>query len=67
MSSSRKNDPAAARQWECGWDEHERMQLQRLAALSLAEKLAWLEDAHRLVIQLGALPLSRTENPPLQK
>ena len=33
-------------------DGHDLRQLQRLAALSLAEKLEWLEDAHRLVRHL---------------
>jgi hypothetical protein len=42
------------KQWERGWDEHERMQLHRLARLSLPEKLLWLEQAQRLVIQLQA-------------
>ncbi len=35
--------------WERGWDGHERAQIRRLARLSFAEKLAWLEEAHRLV------------------
>jgi hypothetical protein len=39
-------------QWERGWDEHESLQLRRLASLSLADKLLWLEQAHRVVIQL---------------
>jgi len=34
------------------WDQHELDQLRRLAKLSMAEKLAWLEEAHRLVLQL---------------
>jgi hypothetical protein len=38
--------------WERGWDGHERQQRERLANLSLPEKLAWLEEAHRLVRQL---------------
>ena len=37
------------RVWESGWDGHQRAQLQRLAALPLAEKLRWLEEAHTLV------------------
>jgi hypothetical protein len=41
-------------QWERGWDEHERMQLHRLARLALPEKLLWLEQAHRLAIHLQA-------------
>jgi hypothetical protein len=35
------------------WEAHEREQARRLASLSLAEKLAWLEDAHRVVLHLG--------------
>lgn len=35
--------------WESGWEDHEFQQLQRLAKLSFPEKLAWLEEAHRLV------------------
>jgi hypothetical protein len=38
--------------WEAGWDEHRQRQLERLAKLSLAEKLEWLEQAHRVVMQL---------------
>jgi len=38
--------------WESGWEDHERQQLRRLAKLSLAEKLVWLEEAHRLVRNL---------------
>ena len=35
--------------WERGWQEHEVHQRERLAKLSLPEKLLWLEQAHRLV------------------
>ncbi|HBL18893.1 MAG TPA: hypothetical protein DD417_19565 [Elusimicrobia bacterium] len=34
--------------WERGWDGHEIAQRRRLARLTLAEKLAWLEEAQRL-------------------
>jgi len=37
------------RVWESGWDGHDGAQKRRLARLPLAEKLRWLEDAHRLV------------------
>ena len=40
--------------WEEGWSGHERAQLHRLAKLSLAEKLRWLEEAHDLVRHLSA-------------
>jgi hypothetical protein len=49
-----KHPPANEHVWERGWDEHEQQQLRRLAALTLREKLAWLEEAHRLVRQLAA-------------
>jgi hypothetical protein len=39
--------------WERGWEAHEKEQLRRLAELSLAEKLKWLEDAQRLVQHLS--------------
>ena len=42
-------------QWESGWREHEQLQLQRLAGLSLADKLAWLEEAHRIVLHLESV------------
>ena len=47
-----KSDSAQIHQWEEGWKEHEQMQLQRLAALPFDKKLAWLEEAHRVVRQL---------------
>lgn len=37
------------RHWERGWAGHELAQMRRLARLPLSEKLAWLEEAHRLV------------------
>ena len=40
------------RRWTRGWDDHQQAQLQRLARLSLAEKLAWLEEAHAIVRHL---------------
>jgi hypothetical protein len=35
-----------------GWPDHERAQLLRLARLSLAEKLAWLDEADATVRHL---------------
>jgi hypothetical protein len=35
--------------WDRGWDEHRRWQLRRWAALSFAEKLAWLDDMQSFV------------------
>jgi hypothetical protein len=40
--------------WEQGWDGHRLEQALRLARLSLPEKLAWQEEAYRLVRQLAA-------------
>jgi hypothetical protein len=40
------------RVWEDGWEGHEQRQRERLARLPLTEKLAWLEETHRLVLQL---------------
>jgi len=42
------------RRWECGWDEHESLQRQRLSCLSLSEKLMWLEKAQRMAVHLQA-------------
>jgi hypothetical protein len=36
-----------------GWDAHERAQRQRLAKVPLAEKITWLEEAHRMVLTLA--------------
>jgi hypothetical protein len=41
-------DPQAERVWEEGWEGHERLQRQRMARLTLAQKLEWLEEAQRL-------------------
>ena len=39
---------AGDRLWDRGWDEHKIRQLRRLAKLSFAEKLEWLEEAQEL-------------------
>jgi hypothetical protein len=56
MSNDDKNERAEGENhlWEPGWEGHRRQQLKRFAALPLAEKLAWLEEAHRLVQHLKA-------------
>jgi hypothetical protein len=43
------NDPIAECCWEQGWEGHERAQRRRMASLSLAEKLDWLEAAQKMV------------------
>jgi hypothetical protein len=63
MNPSSKSSSVHDYQWECGWNQHEQMQLQRLARLPLAQKLAWLEEAHHLAIRLGALPAPPMEDP----
>jgi hypothetical protein len=45
-------DPRDEREWERGWEGHERAQRRRMARLTLAEKLEWLESAQRLVMHL---------------
>jgi hypothetical protein len=56
--------------WPRGWDGHERAQLRRWAKLPLAEKLAWLEEAEELVLNLqrarqaGNVPTPPSPEPP---
>ncbi|MEO5617586.1 MAG: hypothetical protein ABIS67_07420 [Candidatus Eisenbacteria bacterium] len=47
-------DPRGERLWEVGWQGHTTAQQRRLAALSLAEKLRWLEEAQQVVMHLNA-------------
>jgi hypothetical protein len=56
---SRVSDPRDERIWERGWDGHRDAQARRMAALSLAEKLDWLEEAHALVMNLRRASLVR--------
>ena len=37
-----------ARGWDCGWEEHKKRQLLRLASLPFEKKLEWLEEAQQL-------------------
>lgn len=41
--------------WESGWESHRSAQAARLARLPFSDKLEWLEQAHRLVLQLARL------------
>lgn len=43
--------------WDVGFDGHRRAQQLRLARMSFAEKLDWLEDAHELVKHLSRGPV----------
>ncbi len=63
MKGSSKADATDVGQWEKGWEEHAQLQLQRLAALPFADKLAWLEQAHRLVTNIGIARLSSAQDP----
>ncbi len=45
-------DQLDGQEWERGWDGHARAQQRRLARLSFAEKLAWLEEAHQLALRM---------------
>ena len=40
------------RVWERGFEDHELQQMRRLAKLPFAEKLKWLEEAHRMVLHM---------------
>ena len=42
------------RLWESGFEGHRRAQMLRLARLPLAEKLRWMEEAHRLIRRIQA-------------
>ena len=54
-------DPERA--WESGWEQHERAQRRRIAALPLTEKLAWLEESHAVVIHIERSRSSRGTPP----
>jgi hypothetical protein len=46
------DDPRDERMWERGWEGHELAQRRRMARLTLAEKLEWLESAQRMILHL---------------
>jgi hypothetical protein len=64
MSEERLPDEAGEHVWEHGWEDHRRQQQARLARLSPAEKLQWLEEAHRLVLNLQAAKKAAATPPP---
>jgi hypothetical protein len=49
-----KQQPSSQHVWERGWDEHERLQQERLDKLTLEQKIEWLEEAHRIVRHMNA-------------
>jgi hypothetical protein len=61
---SNKGPVYGDREWECGWEEHQKMQLRRLSLLPLADKLAWLEEAHRIVRHLESERLRHSSRNP---
>ena len=60
-----ERDPRDERMWERGWEGHELAQRRRMARLTLAEKLEWLESAQRMVFHLRrrARPAGGAEPP----
>lgn len=65
MAGGADGEPASdGRMWECGWDGHERAQRERMARLPLWEKLAWLEEAQRVVFALGTRSPANRSSPP---
>ena len=50
--------------WEAGWQGHELAQMKRLAALSLEQKIRWLESAQEMVLQMQAAQQARRTAPP---
>lgn len=52
------------RQWDHGWAGHEEAQMLRLAKLSFREKLAWLDEAHRMVLHMQADAARRQTDSP---
>ena len=56
MTSDREPDSNAQQGWDAGWDGHSREQRRRIAKLPLWERIAWLEEAQRLVLRLRRQP-----------
>ncbi len=50
----KRPDSADPSSWNADWEGHQLAQRRRLARLSLAEKLTWLEDAQRVVETLAS-------------
>jgi hypothetical protein len=58
------NEPTAKDDgWPRGWEGHELAQLRYWKQLPLAEKLAWLEEAHKLAMHLNRQP-DKSKGPP---
>ncbi len=61
--SEEKPDTPPEQIWEHGWEGHERAQRRRMARLPLWEKLAWLEEAQRVVRHLRGQPPLEAPSP----
>lgn len=48
--------PPADPRWPRGFDEHAMEQRLRLGRLPLADKLDWLEEAHRIILAIQRRP-----------
>lgn len=48
-----------------GWEAHQMAQRRRAATRPLVEKIAWLEEAHRLVLVLNQRRKQRNRRPRL--
>lgn len=53
--------PGSEPGWESGWEEHGLAQRRRFAALSLIDKLAWLEEAQRLAEFMLKRPVRKSD------
>lgn len=49
--------------WDRGFEGHSLAQRRRMARMTLAEKLDWLEEAHRFVLAMQAKARQPSEKP----
>ena len=61
MSGSESDDSASAdiRRWDVTWADVEHAQFESMLNATLAQRLAWLEEAMRLALASGALEARR--------
>ena len=52
--------------WESGWQGHESAQLQRMARLTLEQKIRWLQSAPEFVIKMQQSRQKKNPQPPEQ-
>ncbi|HMD53111.1 MAG TPA: hypothetical protein VKJ65_00985 [Phycisphaerae bacterium] len=52
MDEKTRSDILNERIWEVGREGHENAQRKRMAALTLEQKIHWLEDAQKLTLHL---------------